>query len=317
MARSILSAPHFHNEEAAFAYVEAHLWPRGAVCPHCGSCGDKIGKLEGKTTRAGLRKCYACRKPFTVRIGSIFEDSHLPLRLWLQAIHLLCSSKKGISTRQLQRTLGVGMKTAWHLGHRIRHAMGADGDMEVPPTPLGGKDITLEGDATYVGRKPGTKVRPGGGHMNAVFSLVERNGQARSFHVPDVTSMTLAVVLERHAAKESHFRTDEAPAFKPVGRRFASHKSVNHSANEYVRGEAHTNTVEGFFSILKRGVYGVYQHVSEAHLGRYLSEFDFRYNTREKVGIDDVARASLALKGAKGKRLTYETTRSERRAGAR
>ncbi len=315
---SVLSAPHFHNEDAAFQYVEAHLWPQGPVCPHCGASGGKIGKLTGETTRAGLRKCYACRKPFTVRHGSIFADSHLPLRLWLQAIHLLCSSKKGISTRQLQRTLGVGMKTAWFLGHRIREAMNQAGDVDgQPPTPLGGKGVTLEGDATYVGRKPGTKVKKGSAHMNPVFALVERNGQARSFHVPDVTAMTLYAVMERHAARESHFRTDEAPAFKPVGKRFASHESVQHNINEYVRGDAHTNTIEGFFSILKRGVYGVYQHVSEAHLGRYLSEFDFRYNTREKVGIDDVARASLALKGAKGKRLTYETTRSERRAGAR
>ena len=314
---SVLSAPHFHNEDEAFQYVEAHLWPQGPVCPHCGANGDKVGKLTGKTTRAGLRKCYACRKPFTVRHGSIFEDSHLPLRLWLQAIHLLCSSKKGISTRQLQRTLGVGMNTAWPLGHRIRAAMAPTLDREEPPIPLGGKGVTIEGDATYVGRKPGTKVRQGSGHMNAVFSLVERNGQARSFHVPDVTSLTLAGVLERHAAKESHFRTDEAPAFRWVGKRFASHASVNHSANEYVRGDAYTNTVEGFFSILKRGVYGIYQHVSEAHLGRYLSEFDFRYNTREKVGYDDVARASIALKGAKGKRLTYRSFSDERRAGAR
>jgi transposase-like protein len=306
---SVLSAPHFHNEEAAFEYVEAHLWPKGPVCPHCGASGGHIGRLVGKTTRAGLRKCYGCRKPFTVRMGSIFEDSHLPLRLWLQAVHLICSSKKGISTRQLQRTLGVGMKTAWFLGHRIREAMTRNGNTQAPPSALmGGSGKTLEADLTYVGRKPGTKVKGGTGHVNPVLALVERGGEARSFHVPDVTGATLHGALARNAAKESHFRTDEAHVFRGIGWNFASHETVRHTANEYVRGDAHTNTVEGFFSILKRGVYGVYQHVSEAHLHRYLAEFDFRYSNREKVGIDDTARASLALKGAKGKRLTYETT---------
>lgn len=170
---SVLSASHFHNEEAAYAYVEARLWPQGPVCPHCGNMdAEKIGRLTGKTTRAGLRKCYACRKPFTVKIGTIFEDSHCPLRYWLQAIHLVVSSKKGISTRQLQRTLGVGMKTAWFLGHRIREMMKRDGGLP----PLGGNGGTVEADVTYVGRKPGTKVRHGAGHMNPVLSLVQRDG---------------------------------------------------------------------------------------------------------------------------------------------
>src|SRR5690348_10148658 len=179
---SVLSAPHFHNEAAAYEYVEARLWPAGPVCPHCGATGDKIGRLAGKTTRAGLRKCYACRKPFTVKVGTIFEDSHCPLRYWLQAIHLVVSSKKGISTRQLQRTLGVGMKTAWFLGHRIREMMKRDG---LPP--LGGNGGTVEADVTYVGRRPGTKVRRGAGHMNPVLALVQRDGSVRSFHVPNVT----------------------------------------------------------------------------------------------------------------------------------
>jgi len=301
---SVLSASHFHNEEAAFQYVESHLWPHGPACPFCGATGDKIGRLYGKTTRAGLRKCYGCRKPFTVRMGSIFEDSKLPLRLWLQAIHLICSSKKGISTRQLQRTLGVGMKTAWFLGHRIR------GMMDNPKgglPPLGGEGKTLEADATYVGRKPGTKVKGGPSHMNPVFSLVERRGGVRSFHIPNVRGETLHAVLAKHADPRSHLRTDEATTLTGVGWNFASHKTVVHSMGEYVRGDAHTNTIEGFFSILKRGVYGVFQHVSEAHLHRYLAEFDFRYNTREKVGFDDVTRATLALRGAAGKRLTYRT----------
>lgn len=310
---SVLSAAQFHNEEAAFAYVEERLWPAGPVCPHCGASGDKIGRLAGKTTRPGLRKCYACRKPFTVKIGTIFEDSHCPLRYWLQAIHLMCASKKGISTRQLQRTLGVGMKTAWFLGHRIREAMKrSDG---VPP--LGGENKFLEADETFVGRKPGTKVSRSHWHMNAVLALVERDGRARSFHVPDVKAATLAQVIARHADPLSHFRTDEFPGYAAVGKRFATHRKVNHSQNQYVKGNAYTNTVEGFFSILKRGVYGTYQHVSEAHLHRYLAEFDFRYNNREKVGIDDVTRADLALTGVKGKRLTYETTGRGRRAEAR
>jgi transposase-like protein len=312
---STLSAPHFHNEEAAFEYVESHLWPDGPVCPHCGATSEHVGRLTGPSTRAGLCKCYACRKQFTVRIGTIFESSHCPLRYWLQAISLMCSSKKGISTRQLQRILGVGMKTAWFLGHRIREAMKQNYGLFTPP--MGGAGATLEADVTYVGRKPGTKVRHGAGHMNPVFALVERDGSVRSFHVPNVMAGTLRQVLARHADRASHFMTDEARTFEQVGWNFASHGTVKHSEDEYVRGLVHTNTIEGFFSILKRGVYGVYQHVSEAHLKRYLAEFDFRYSNRERMGINDTERASIALKGAKGKRLTYRTTRGGRGAEAR
>jgi len=310
MANPILTAPHFHNEQAAFNYVEAHLWPEGPVCPHCGNCdGERIGRLTGKTSRPGLRKCYACRKTFTVRIGSIFEDSHFPLHLWLQAIQLIVASKKGISTRQIQRTFNCSMKTAWFLTHRIREIM-------KPTTadngPLGGEGEVIEADTTYVGRKPFTKVKAGGGHKNPVFSLVERNGRARSTHMPDVRVQNIGAVLESHATPKSHLMTDEAGAFNKLGWNFASHHTVTHAKDEYARREGDwlitTNTVEGFFSILKRGLYGVYQHVSEAHLQRYLTEFDFRYSHREKLGVNDSARASLALKGAKGRRLTYETT---------
>jgi transposase-like protein len=318
MAKPVLTAPHFHNEEAAFAYVEAHLWPEGPVCPHCGNCEDKrIGRLTGKTSRPGLRKCYACRKTFTVRIGSIFEDSHFPLHLWLQAIQLIAGSKKGISTRQIQRTFNCSMKTAWFLTHRIREIMkpasGGLGD------PMGGAGMTLEADVTYVGRKPGTKVARGTGHVRPVLALIERDGRARSFHVPNVQASTLHSVLDSHASTKSDFMTDEAGVFTGIGWNFASHGTVRHAEDEYVRRETpllggperviSTNTVEGFFSILKRGIYGVYQHVSEAHLPRYLAEFDFRYSHREKLGVDDVARASRMLAGAKGRRLTYETTR--------
>jgi transposase-like protein len=313
MARPVLSDPIFHNEEAAFAYVEAHLWPEGPVCPHCGAPKEKIGTIP--SGRVGLRKCYQCRKTFTVRNGSIFEDSHFPLHLWLQAIHLISASKKGISTRQLQRTFNCSMKTAWFLGHRIREIMKRDGGIFEPP--LGGEGKYVEADETYVGRKPGTKVKRGAGHMNPVLSLVERDGAVRSFHVPNVQAETLRSVIAAHVSRDSHFRTDELHAYKNIGWNFASHESVKHSADEYVRGDAHTNTIEGFFSILKRGVYGVYQHVSEAHLQRYLTEFDFRYSNREKLGVDDSQRALRALKGAKGRRLTYETTGVARREEAR
>jgi transposase-like protein len=310
MAKPVLTQAHFHNEDAAFAYVEAHLWPEGPVCPHCGNCDEKrIGRLTGKTSRPGLRKCYACRKTFTARIGSIFEDSHFPLHLWLQAIQLICGSKKGISTRQIQRTFNCSMKTAWFLTHRIREIMKpADAS-----GPLGGEGKTIEADVTYVGRKPMKKAHRGGGsNMNPVFSLIERDGGARSVHMPNIRVENLGAALENHASGKSTLMTDEAAAFAELGWNFKSHQSVNHSKDEYVRREGTrvitTNGVEGFFSILKRGVYGVYQHVSEAHLHRYLYEFDFRYSNREKLGVNDVARASRALAGAKGRRLTYETT---------
>jgi transposase-like protein len=310
MANPVLSAPHFHNEEAAFAYVEAHLWPEGPNCPHCGNCDEKrIGRLTGKSSRPGLRKCYACRKTFTVRIGSIFEDSHFPLHLWLQAIQIIAGSKKGVSTRQIQRTFECSMKTAWFLMHRIREIM-KPGDTE---PPLGGEGKTIEADVTYVGRQPFRKAHRGGGsNKSPVFSLIERDGRARSTHMPDVRAHNLGAVLENQASAKSNLMTDEAGQFNAIGWNFSSHGVVNHSKDEYVRREGDrvitTNGIEGFFSILKRGVYGVYQHVSEAHLQRHLAEFDFRYSNRERLGINDKARASIALKGAKGKRLTYETT---------
>lgn len=303
--RSQLDAPHFHDEEVARAFVEAHLWPDGPVCPFCGE-RERIGELKGKTTRAGLRKCYACKKPFTVKIGTVFQESNAPFRYWLQAIYLMCACKKGISTRQLQRTLGCGMKTAWHLGHRIRKMMERDGDVF---GPLGGEGRFVEADVTYVGRKPGMKVARGTAHVIPVFALVERNGEARAFHMPNVRGTNLAAILEVHVSRQSHLMTDEARAFMHLGWNFAAHSTVNHSKDEYVRGDAYTNTIEGYFSILKRGVYGVYHHVSEAHLHRYLAEFDHRYSNREKLGVDDAERAARALRGAKGKRLTYGSTR--------
>lgn len=309
MAKSVFAAPHFHNEEAAFEHVEAALWPNGPVCPHCGNCdAERIGRLQGKSSRVGLRKCYACRGTFTVRMGSIFEDSHLALHLWLQVIHLMCASKKGISTRQIQRMLLCSMKTAWFLTHRIREAMAA-----TPDDPMGGFGQLIEVDETYVGGKAANKHKgkrvPGRGPTGkeAVVTIIERGGRSRSFHVANVKANTLGPVLYAMIDRQSTLMTDESPIYRPIGREFAVHALVNHGADEYVRpGNLHTNTVENFFSIFKRGITGCYFQVSEAHLHRYLAEFDFRYSNREKLGIDDAARADLALRGAKGKRLTYQ-----------
>jgi transposase-like protein len=312
VAKSVLSAPHFHNEEAAFAYVEALLWPHGPTCPHCGNCdSDRIGRLQGKSSRIGLRKCYACRGTFTVRMGTIFEDSHLALHLWLQVIHLMCASKKGLSTRQIQRMLQCSMKTAWFLSHRIREAM-KDGMLG----PLGGEGQTVEVDETFIGGKEKNRHRSkrattrlgGSWGKETVLSLVERDGRVRSMHVASVTAASLRPILIAQIDDASILCTDDAGQYRHMGRDFR-HGVVNHSAEEYVRGQFHTNSVEGFFSILKRGIVGCYFRVSEKHLHRYLAEFDFRYSNRERLGIDDASRADLAIKGFAGKRLTYETTR--------
>jgi transposase-like protein len=307
---SKLSAPHFTNEDAALAFVESWLWPDGPVCPFCGTSGDKVGRLKGKTTRAGLCKCYVCKKPFTVKMGTIFEDTHAPFRLWLQAIYLLCSSKKGISTRQLQRTLGVGLKTAWHMGHRIRLAMAPAADAG----PLGGHGKIVEADETYLLKADGKKKHPGAGgyaHKMQVLSLTERGGHIRSKRMVDGTKAEIVAALRATVDPASILHTDGAQAYKFTGA-VAAHESVDHS-KQYVRkaksgNKVHTNTLEGYFSVFKRGIVGTYQHVGEQHLNRYLAEFDFRQNTRAKLGIDDVSRAEIALKGAKGKRLTYRTT---------
>jgi transposase-like protein len=301
---SVLDSAHFHDESAAYEYVERQLWPTGPVCPHCGNCDQgRIGALKGKTTRIGLRKCYECRKPFTVKMGTIFEDSHAPLRLWLQAFYLICSSKKGISTRQLQRTLGVGMKTAWHMGHRIRLAM-APADV----TPMGGEGMTVEADETYLSKSPKTR-KPAGLGLNAkparqVFALVERGGNIRSMYLDD---KNVRGALAKHLDERSRLVTDGANTYKYVMPTPDQHESVDHSKYEYVRGDVHTNTLEGFFSIFKRGLVGTYQHMDSAHLDRYLAEFDFRQNTRAKLGINDAERTAIAVTGARGKRLMYKT----------
>jgi transposase-like protein len=251
MTNSVLSAPQFQNEDAAFEYVESHLWPRGPVCPHCAEKA-RIGRLNGKTTRPGLRKCYACRKPFTVRIGSIFEDSHLPLHLWLQVIHLMCASKKGISTRQIQRMLQCSMKTAWHLTHRIRLAMAEGGERG----PLGGAGKVVEVDETYFGDLPADRApqtrrsdKPayGPSFKRGILSLVERGGEVRSFYVERTYPADVARIVRENVAKESRLHTDEHRMYWGVGKEFPSHERVNHSKKEYARGDVTTNTIEGFF----------------------------------------------------------------------
>jgi transposase-like protein len=308
MAKSVLNAPHFQDEKAAFAYVEAHLWADGRSCPHCGVLGQSSA-MNGKTTRTGLYKCYACRKPFTVRMGTIFESSHLELRLWLQVIHLMCASKKGISTRQIQRMLSCSMKTAWFLGHRIREVMAPGADAG----PLGGRGKVVEADETYFGVADGKRKRKyhGMGPMMKVMSLVERGGQVRSQRILEATKMTARNVLTANVHPESILHTDGSQIYRELGAT-KEHEFVDHSISYVGIGrkgrKVHTNTLEGFFSVFKRGMVGVYQHCGEQHLNRYLAEFDFRQNTREKLEIDDVSRASIALKATKGKRLTYRTT---------
>lgn len=297
---SILSRPEFHNEEAAYAYVEARVWANGRECPHCGE-KERTGKLGGKSTRIGTYKCYACRKPFTVKIGTIFEASHVPMNLWLQAIYLMCASKKGISSNQLHRTLGVTLKTAWFMSHRIREAM-RSGNL----APMGGNGGIVEIDETYIGRNPDKEVKSGVGHKYAILSLVDRaSGRAQSFVLDRVTLNEVVPVIVANIAKEAKVYTDESRLYHGAKGHFAVHQSVNHKAKEYGRGDVHTNTIEGFFSIFKRGMKGVYQHCGKKHLHRYMAEFDFRYSNRAALEISDVIRADKALLGAKGKRLTY------------
>jgi transposase-like protein len=302
----------FQNPIEAATYLESIRWPDGPVCPHCGESERKPYPLKSKTRK--LYKCAACRKQYTVTVGTIFEGSHIPLNKWLLAFYLLCSSKKGMSAHQLHRMLGVTYKSAWFMAHRIRYAM------EQPPfaRPLTG---TVEADETYVGgkvrrdnrlrfgpldpSKPNPRKQTGrGAGKTPVMTLVERGGQARSFRMASVTADALGGAIRRHVAREAHLRTDAFGSYKRVGKEYASHETVDHNF-EYVRGDAHTNTAESYFAILKRGVNGTYHHVSEAHLPRYLAEFDFRYNNRSGMGVSDAERTRIALAGTVGKRLTY------------
>lgn len=302
MLKSVLDADHFHDENAAYSYVERRLWPDGPICPRCGQ-HPRISKMQGKSTRIGLYKCYQCRKPFRVTVGTVFESSHVPLRLWLQCIHLMASSKKGISSNQLSRTLGVTIKAAWFMSHRVREAMKVLG-----VEPMGGAGKIVESDETYFGRVEGMPVKRGVGHKLAVLTLVERGGSARSFHIDGTRMEDIAPIVRQNVARDSHLMTDEARHYTAIGKDFSAHDAVRHTAGEYVRdGYIHSNTVENYYSIFKRGMKGIYQHCKEKHLHRYLAEFDFRYSNRIALGVNDVARADRALKGIVGKRLTYRT----------
>jgi transposase-like protein len=316
----VISHKRFQDEEAAYEWVEAHLWPHGPVCPRCGGM-DRNTKLQGKSTRIGTYKCKDCRKPFTVKVGTIFEDSHIPMRMWLQAIALICASKKGISSNQLHRMMGITLKSAWFMSHRIREAMRA-GDL----APMGGGGGIVEIDETVQGRREGAPKRKDRRHRvhtggmahalsNTVLSLVERGGSVHSYHVDSTSIADIMPTIRANLSHEAHVMTDAASWYKHMNAAgaYAGHDRVEHSQDEYVRFEPgkpliHTNTVEGYFSLFKRGMRGVYQHCKEKHLHRYLAEFDFRYNARIALGVDDEQRAAKALVGAKGKRLTYRTT---------
>lgn len=302
------SEDYFHNDDAARAYLEKVLWPDGPVCPHCGSINHAYA-----TKRKGVYRCAEaeCRKDFTVTMKTVMERSKIALHKWLQAFHLMCSSKKGISAHQLHRTLNIGYEAAWFMCHRIREAM-RDGGLE----PLGGKGQIVEADETYYGKRdkpyvsPQRRGRPylkGDKRRNdrPVVALVERGGNVRTFHVAHADKYTVGKIVADNIAHESRLHTDESRLYPDVGALFATHETVKHSLGEYVRGDVHTNSAEGYFSIFKRGMRGVYQHCSEKHLHRYLAEYDFRYNNRSAKGIEDGERAVLVVKNAAGKRLTY------------
>jgi transposase-like protein len=307
-----LTNPIFHDTEKARRYLERVRWPDGPVCAHCGIVGEGITAVEGKkrSHRPGLYHCNSCGKQFTVTVGTVYESSHIPLHKWLLATHLMTASKKGISAHQLHRMLGITYKSAWFMAHRIREGM-----REFHSGPLGGQNKVVEADETYIGGKEANKhARKRHGKRGAVgkepvLSLVEREGRVRSQHVPDVNAKTLRAALVSQIDRRSYLMTDEAAVYAAVGGEFSGHGTVNHSIEEYVRGGFwHTNTIENYFSIMKRGINGVYHHVSQQHLKRYLAEFDFRYNERSGLGVDDAQRAEKALRGIEGKRLTYRRT---------
>jgi transposase-like protein len=298
---SFLSAAYFHDEAAAFTELEATLWPNGPVCPRCNGM-DRITTVKGG--RIGLRRCGPCKRQFTVTVGTLFESSHVPLHQWLQAVYLMCSSKKGISSHQLMRMLDVQYKTAWFMSHRIREAMKSD---KLPQ--LGGAGVTVEIDETFIGNKKNMPKQRGYAHKHAVLTLVQRGGSARSFHVDGTSAADLMPIIKANVAPGTHVMTDEAGQYAHLNKHFTEHDFTRHGQGEYVRGKVHTNTVEGFYSVFKRGMKGVYQHCSEKHLHRYVTEFDFRYNQRAKLGFDDFSRATNTLHGIIGKRLFYKDSR--------
>ncbi len=294
---SKLSAPHFTHGKAATLYLEALRWPAGPVCPHCGVVDKAYAAKRPGKYRCATREC---RKDFTVKVGTVFESSHIRLHKWLLAAYLLCSSKKDMSSHQLHRTLDVTYKTAWFMTHRIRDAM-RTGSF----APMGGSGKVIEADETYIGRKASTEIRRGYAHKRAVVSFVERGGKVRSFHIDKATKASVQPIVKANIARESRLMTDESGIYANMSKAFSEHLSVVHSGGEHGCGDVHTNTVEGFFAIFKRGFKGIYQHYGENYLHRYFAEHDFRYNNRSASGIDDLARMNTALAQVAGKRLTY------------
>ncbi|UVK53336.1 IS1595 family transposase [Mesorhizobium sp. AR02] len=300
-----LTDPIYTDENKAREHLESLHWPHGPNCPHCGNANpDRITKLQGKSTRPGVYKCKECRKPFSVTVGTLMERSHIKINVWLAAMHLLTASKKGMSAHQMHRMLGITYESAWFLCHRLREAMRDDPKSS---GPLGGKNKVVEVDEAYVGGKAKNRAHRKPAPKKPVLSLVERDGRVASFHIANVTAETVRPIIVTTADRASAFMTDESTVYPKIGKEYASHGTVNHSANEYVRlgSFMHINTAENFFSILKRGINGVYHQVSEAHLHRYLAEFDFRYNNRVGLGVTDTERCERAIKGMVGKRLTY------------
>lgn len=309
-----LDNPAFQDDDLAREWFEARIWPNGPVCPHCGSFGEGVTRMVGSAHRAGCFQCNACRKQFTVTVGTVMERSKIGLHIWLKAMFLLSASKKGMSTHQLHRMLGVSLKSTWFLMHRIREAM------REPyfATKMGGRGEAIQADETFIGRRTtraGEVRRRGYQEKEPVLTLVSGK-QARSFHVPEVNSATLRPILKAQIDAASWLMTDDATYYRPVGEDFRRHFTVNHSIGEYVSGGTTVNACENYFSILKRGINGVYQHVSPTHLKRYVGEFDFRYNNRIGLGVNDIERTEKVAKGAVGKRLTYQRARQQPAAEA-
>lgn len=317
-----LTHKRFSDLDAAREWLEQQRWPNGPVCPHCGNAdSDKITGLKGKKHRPGLYQCAECREQFTVTVGSVMHRSKLPLTKWVAAIHLMASSKKGMSAHQMHRMLGIGYEAAWFMCHRLREAMRLD-PAGLPP--MGGQGKVVEADETYIGQvdvpRPRNKYLPpptrgrksGPANKRAIVALVERGAETRLFHVANATSDEVWSILTKHVDRATSLHTDESRLYTSVGARFGEHLTVRHSAKEYVRYEdgktIHSNTVENVFSVFKRGMIGVYRHCAEKHLHRYLSEFEFRYNRRAALGFTDTERAAAIVKGADGRRLTYRRT---------
>jgi transposase-like protein len=321
----ITNNPIYTDEAAARRFLEEVRWPEGVLCVHCGAFGDDIAAVQktGKRTkpeapgkryrpaREGLYYCNACKKQFSVTVGTVMEDSHIPLHKWVYAYRVFLSAKNGISAHEMHRTIGVSYKSAWYLGHRIRESLRRGG--LAPPVMGGGQSRVVEADETFIGRKKDVTKKRGYSHKHAVLTLIDRTtGEARSFHIDNAGAANIVPIVRANVARETTVATDEASYYSSLNRDYY-HGAVNHGAEEWVVGEFHTNSAEGYFSHFKRSVRGTYSHISEKHLHRYLAEFDFRYSNRAKLGVDDTRRTERALRGIQGKRLTYRRPNGTRR----